>query len=433
MPDIIPPRKSIRDIPLPEGRQPIVPPPTGGAGSFTPPPPPVSTAPLDDYPPRRPYVTEKKGSRKLLWIILAAVIIGVGLAIFFLYSKATLAIVLKNQTIPVDLTATSTKDGVNSSIPYSIITLEKSESVELSGTVSNTQVSKKASGTITIYNNYSTASQDLVATTRFQTPGGLVYRIDKDITVPGQTTSNGQTVPGSIDAVVYADQPGSQYNVGKTDFIIPGFQGTAKASGFYAKSKTDITGGYVGNATSVSDDEMNTKTEAIKNTIQQELIAQAKSETPDTFIFFPTGLIVNFTSEATTTDGKTMLVGRGVAFSPIFNKALLTDTINKASNTNYAVLDGWEGLQVQFDNTQGLISGEAPAIQVHLSGNLTVGQDINIGELQRALAGKPKTDLPQILNNYTSILSANATIRPFWKTSFPNDAQKINVNITKAP
>jgi hypothetical protein len=111
----------------------------------------------------------------------------------------------------------------------------------------------------------------------------------------------------------------------------------------------------------------------------------------------------------------------------------LTDTINQANNTNFSVLDGWENLQVQFDNTKGLTSGEAPAIQVHMTGNLSVGQDINIGELQRALAGKPKSDLPQILSVYTSISSANATLRPFWKTSFPNDAKKIDINITKAP
>lgn len=435
MQDIIPPRKSIRDIPLPEGRQKISDiqptsqqiPPTSSPPAPTPPPP--------RQPPVTPSYTNpimEKRPGKTVWAIGIAVLLGVALAIFFLYSKATLAIVTKSQAIPVDITASSTKDGVAGTLPYSIITLEKEGTVELNGTVSNTQVQKKATGTITIYNNYSTASQDLVATTRFKSPAGLIYRIDKDITVPGQTTVNGQTTPGSIDAVVTADQGGPTYNVGITTFTIPGFEGTAKANGFYAKSKTAISGGYSGNETTVSDDEMRQKTTDLQNTIQQQLIAQAQTETPDTFVFFPTGLTVNFTTSVTNENGKAVLTGKGVALAPIFNKKILTDEIDAANNVKFAVLEGWEALQAEIGNANGLVSGDFPTLTLHLTGTLNIGQDINIGELQRALAGKAKSDVTNILSSYSSVQSANATIQPFWKSHFPTDASKIHITLTKS-
>lgn len=432
MQDIIPPRKSIRDIPLPEGRQSRA---AEIERSIRKPreEPPIEPAydGIDDIPPPR-RDTGEKGPRKILWTIAIALILGVVLSVFFLYSKATIAIVTKNQTIPVDLTATSTKDGTSGTLPYSIVTLEKDESVALNGTISSsTQVEKKASGTITVYNNYSAASQDLIATTRFQTPDGLVYRIDKSITVPGQTTQNGQTVPGSIDVVVYADQAGPKYNIGLTNFTVPGFQGTAKATAFYAKSKTAMTGGYVGNATTVSDSELSSKTADLQSKIHDELVTEVGTETPDTFVFFPSGMAVDFTTSTDVENGQTMLKGKGVALAPIFNKKFLTDAINQANGTNYSVFDDWENLQADIANTKGLTAGDFPDLSLHLTGNVDLGQDINIGDLQRTLAGRPKNDLSTILSAYPSVLTANATIRPFWKTHFPDDAKKINITLTK--
>ena len=425
MQDIIPPRKSIRDIPLPEDRQRRVAeiekevrkervkdsePPKG------------SSSESNNYPTRK--------SRKGWWIFLLALIIG-GLAAFFLfYSKASLAIVTKSQQIQINLQATSTKDGIEGTVPYSIVTLQRDGSVELNGTLSTKQVERKASGIITIYNNYSSSTQQLVATTRFQTPDRLVYRIDKDISVPGQSVQNGQTVPGSIDATVYADQPGPKYNIGKVDFTIPGFQGTSKYATFSAKSKTDMTGGFIGNENVISDSELKSKGGELNVSINQALVEQAQNETPDTFVFFPTSLAIQYATSTEVKEGKTYLTVKAVAIAPIFSKKILTDFVNRSNNTNYSSLEGWEQLEANIGNTKGLPTGDFPSLSLSLQGNLHTGQEINIGELQRNLAGKSKSDLNKILSEYPSVVSANATVSPFWKTHFPSNAKRINITIT---
>jgi hypothetical protein len=47
--------------------------------------------------------------------------------------------------------------------------------------------------------------------------------------------------------------------------------------------------------------------------------------------------------------------------------------------------------------------------------------------LKTDLAGRNKRELASILNNYPSVLSATTVIRPFWKSSFPSNTNRIKV------
>ena len=73
--------------------------------------------------------------------------------------------------------------------------------------------------------------------------------------MPGESLVSGKTVPGSTETAVSADEAGKEYNIGKTDFTIPGFKGDARYSKFYARSKTDMEGGFIGTIYSLSDED----------------------------------------------------------------------------------------------------------------------------------------------------------------------------------
>ena len=96
-------------------------------------------------------------------------------------------------------------------------------------------------------NDYSSAPQELVATTRFVTPGGQIFRLNTDTVVPGATVdgSGNVTASSSIKAAVTADQIGTAYNVGPTPHLtIPGFQASApKYAGFYGILPDGAAGG----------------------------------------------------------------------------------------------------------------------------------------------------------------------------------------------
>ena len=101
----------------------------------------------------------------------------------------------------------------------------------------------KASGIITVFNEYSSDSQRLVASTRFLSSSGKIFRAIEDIYIPGMKTDGDEVIPGSIDAEVMANYLGTEYNISPSDFTIPGFKGTPKYDGFYGKSDTSMSGG----------------------------------------------------------------------------------------------------------------------------------------------------------------------------------------------
>ncbi|NMB92510.1 MAG: hypothetical protein GYA31_02720 [Parcubacteria group bacterium] len=116
-------------------------------------------------------------------------------------------------------------------IPGNLFVFTESDEQEFKSTGQGKDESK-AKGVITIINNYSTSPQILVATTRFETSDGKIFRLDSRIVIPGATTKDGVLQPASIDVNVTADQPGPDYNIPACTepckFTIPGFKGTDK-------------------------------------------------------------------------------------------------------------------------------------------------------------------------------------------------------------
>lgn len=90
-----------------------------------------------------------------------------------------------------------------------------------------------ATGVVTLLNE-SNENQPLVATTRLLTPEGILFRLKDRVLVPAG---------GTVEANVYADQPGAGGNIGPVEkFTIPGLrEDTQKV--IYAKSVSPMSGG----------------------------------------------------------------------------------------------------------------------------------------------------------------------------------------------
>ena len=153
-------------------------------------------------------------------------------------STAVVNISPYKETLIVDSRLRARANTTTDGLPFEIAQL----SAEESGLVIATGISsggQYASGKITVYNNYSNAPQKLIANTRFQTSDGKVYRIKGAISVPGM---------GVLEATVYADQAGEEYNIGPADFTLPGLKGGPRFEKVFAKSKSAMFGGSSGNS-----------------------------------------------------------------------------------------------------------------------------------------------------------------------------------------
>lgn len=231
----------------------------------------------DDLPPSfRP-----SGWRRTMYPWKAA-LVSVGLvavAAFFIqaFSKTVIIVVPHSEHAAVDMAVPA---GGSTDVGIDAVSAE--ESLSMRGKSSGMEeISERATGHILIYNAHSTDSQALVRRTRFETADGKVYRLAEATTVPGATVVDGKIQPSVIEVAVIADQPGDASNIGMADFTIPGFKGGAKYEKFYAKSKTSMTGGFVGRAAVIREDDVAAATQTIERDLRTTLMTRLHERLPE--------------------------------------------------------------------------------------------------------------------------------------------------------
>lgn len=422
--DVVPPeRRSIRDIPIMSGRRKKEAP----AEAET---PPVDTLPSPAFPSNKP----KFPSRKVFAMLAGLVLIGFIFGMMTVFTSASVKIVPKKEELAFNLALAASNNALplDNNLKFEIIEIKK-EAEKKVPTNGEEMVEKKASGAIIVYNNFSKENQRLITRTRFETPEGLIFRIAESITVPGKSASG----PGQVEAVVYADEAGEKYNVSKTDFSIPGFKNdTARFKGFYAKSKTVMTGGFIGKMKKVAEADKKSAIDELQNAITSDLEKELKAKIPSGFTALKGSGAYQFNDLGLVEgDGlNTMLKIEGVARMAVFDKNSLASVIAKE------YLKNWEGVPVEirnfdsisvlFDANFDLFQNSSPQnIPLKLSGTATVFAAVNGIVVAESLKDLPKNNLNSVMARFPGVSSAKATVRPFWKKTFPSSIAKININV----
>lgn len=209
------------------------------------------------YQPSRPAVSSpaayvptmgRHASVVFAFIGIAVLVSAVGAAVIFFLPEATVRVTPHRTVQSADIQLSAVADGGMASESVDAVSariIERDIEVvrQAQATGASGSSNQKARGTVVISNAYSKEEQSLVATTRFETPDGKIYRLTKGVTVPGMADIGGKETPGTIEAEVVADQAGEGYNIGASEFTIPGFKGSPKYQKFSAKSSKPFVGG----------------------------------------------------------------------------------------------------------------------------------------------------------------------------------------------
>lgn len=383
-------------------------------------------------PPRADRGIRSWFSRFGLWIAAGVAVIVFVLAFSLLFSGTTVTIVPKQRDVSIDGQFKSFREATTGQLAHEIVSLEKTLEKVVPAT-GKREVEERASGQIIIFNNFSTTEQRLITNTRFETPDGLIYRIDKPVVLPGQKVANGETVPGSIEVTVYADEPGERYNIGLTDFTIPGFKGSPRFEGFFARSRTSMTGGFAGMRLTASDEDVaRTRTE-LRTALGSELQTQAKSETPQGFYLFSDATFITYESlPQDERNGSVVLKEKAVLHGIVYR----VDELARFVATQTAA--GYEGESIAIQDLEGLTYSssvtdevvqqwEAEAVSFSLKGSVKLIWKYDEKSLKESLAGRSKEALPTILSGFPSIQEAKVSVQPFWRQTFPSNEEKITV------
>jgi len=390
---------------------------------------------------RRPGHASKKRSVGIWWVAAVAVA-GFIIALMNAFAGAHVVLTPKQENTFIDGTFTAIRGGSDDemSIGYEVMDTTVTDSIEIPATAEQ-ESERRATGTIVIYNNYSTNEQRLVKKTRFEDGAGHVYRINESVVVPGMRTEGGQTVPGSVEVLVSADEPGEKYNIGLADFTLPGFKGSPQYEKVYARSKTPMTGGFIGMEKVASAEAIAEARAELETRILETLTANVRSQIPEGSIFAPYASQTTFTHHdpvPAENGDDVVLVADGTLHAVLFDGVELARFVARRSISSYDDADVYFSDPSQLSIalvpsseeesvTAEDIARDAQSLTVSLGGTPHIVWSVDEKDVISAILGLPRKEFDEVMKTFASVGEAKASLHPFWKGEFPDVPEDISI------
>jgi len=365
--------------------------------------------------------------------------IGVAGYLFLPSTKITIEPNIIKNKIDLDLHGNSDIAQVDKSVvPIRVINKDESVSVsyQVSG-ASSLNAGKKAHGNVVIYNEYDKSPQTLIATTRLESSDGKIFRLVKNVVVPGTTTLAGETKAGVISADVVADQSGADYNVASGNFKIPGFKDGPKYDKFYAKSTEAMTGGSNGENSEVGSgkisqsdiDSAKQKTEAA---LKEKIADSIRAAMHDGDVFLPQAEKITMTKSSTTAkigdkvssfDYVATASFRALVFSENDIRKVMLESLDNKDIKDFKK----DITKVEYGTVNADFDGNTLELKVH--GEVTAVPIIDSEKIKSELLGKTEGQLEPILKKYSTIRNVNVEFQPTFISRISQYPQRVSVEI----
>ena len=364
-------------------------------------------------------IEERRSRPSRKWYILGAgAFLLLGGVFFFVWQSASLRVVLTPKKITIK------PEGQMVVLPFEKISLRVPlEGADIPFTLK--KVEERARGIIVVYNAYSAKPHRFVARTRFESPDGRIYRIEKSLLIPGTKEEGGTLVPGSIEAEIVAENPGEEYNKELADFTVPGLKGSALFEKFYARSKGSLAGGR-GGEERVFDREALASSEEFAQK-ERAIIDTLRAQMPDGFLLPEAGWKISYTGDPPDVEAEIigLMIKRedlGAKLASLFFEAgeaervaLVDDA--RLSLTNVSPLDD---------------SAKDAAIRVMAQGEVVYAERVAKEEMPAALAKlRSSEEVDTFLKEVGSVESATLIFSPAFLKRIPSNPNRITIDVTR--
>ena len=398
----------------------------------------------ESYSSKKQEVGQKsKGVFLRIAVIFGAIVLVFGLAyIAYLYvPKATVTIFAKKEvkSADIEITGDVNHDEIDydkSTIPAKLMEFNEEVAKTFNATGLGNVSNQKAKGKVTIYNEFSSSPQPLVATTRFLSEDQKVFRLVQSVTVPGTTKVGEEIKPGVLEVDVIADEAGDGYNIGATNFTIPGFKssGNDKHTKIYAKSEASMSGGGSGNDTVklVTDKDISDA----KDKISLEINGAIKNKIKDGaagMIILDDAIVVDepvyrvSNSAGETADSfeiKIQAHARALVFSESDIKKIANSVIAKSGNGKINIDSG----SVIIDYGKANADFKLGVIDIKMHASNVMQPNIDLENLKRGILGKNNDELGEYLKTYSNIEKAEVEYFPqVFTNKIPLNEKRVKV------
>ncbi|MFA6089706.1 MAG: hypothetical protein WC755_07640, partial [Candidatus Woesearchaeota archaeon] len=352
-------------------------------------------------------------------ILLVLFILSLSFGFLYLFSTkfltANVTVIAKNKTFELNHMKFTTDKSKSSGIPFELMVVSDSEFKDIYLTTSK-EVSEKAKGEITLYNEYSITAQKILAGTFISDENGKSYKIDTAVSIPGYTLDKDKKIiPGKIIAKITSFLPGDAYNGEPKYFSVNLFNKTDKFKKIYGKADSPMTGGMVGSVYYLDDSEkINIPT--TNNNLRDRLLRKINAQVPEGYILYPDSInfsyesgenIISKTSNAkleTKGELSAFLIKKSDLSKNILNK-LLPDISNKERLE--IIEPELSVLTFNFSNANQIVAKDIESFDFELTGNLSVKWNPYVEELKNLLISQDKNNVTPLFKKDPGISSAS--------------------------
>lgn len=378
----------------------------------------------------------KTAVKIFLYFLALSVFSGLVYGILFIFPRVDVKVSVKKTGWNFVQTVSASKiaDGVDSSsrlIAVEVFSDKKNISLSFPATARK-NIERKASGEITIYNGYSSSPQTLIATTRFQSPDGKIFLLDKRVVVPGAKIDGGKIIPSSVKASITAEKAGKEYNIGPVErFVVPGFSGSPKYEGFYAALSDSMKGGFVGEIFYPTADDAAAAKEKTKEALRQSLEAFLLPQIGGDFKILDGGRKFSVIKETISEEADDK--GNFSVFLEAEEKILVfkeSDVLKLIVNSAKESLGAdFEPKEYEINYGSGRFDFENGDIEIAIDYKGIFWRPISAEEFKNSVSGKKENDLKMAIFALPGVEKANVSFWPFWVKSAPKNANRIKFEI----
>ncbi len=399
------------------------------------PPPSPTAATFQELPPKRSYRPFFIGggvvaALGLLWWLLT-----------YVFSSAAVTVTLKKTEVPFDVVVEVSDDATKvatttaGSIIVPGILLNDRRNLELEfPATAREKIETRAGGRLSVSNRFSSTPQVLVANTRFESPGGKIFRLNQRTTIPGATIVGGQIAPSTIEVAVTADAPGVEYNVGAgAGWHIPGFSGTPKYDAFVVEAKTPLSGGFVGERIVPSAEDTASARTQIETALKDALESQMLVVRTESYQLLPGATSFVLVRQEITPGASSLGTFRMFAEAEmrqlLFNEQMLREALaaRAGRGTEFAVPTVHD-LFLTYGNARvDLVRGE---MSFPLSGVAVFKEGVDDGRVKREILGKNRNEIQYVVNRIPGVSRIDVVLRPLWVKwlrRVPRDLDRVTV------
>ncbi|MSU45022.1 MAG: hypothetical protein EXS47_00095 [Candidatus Zambryskibacteria bacterium] len=377
------------------------------------------------------YDGPPKSSKRILYIAVGLFILALLFGISALFRSAEIRVTPKQDFKTLNETFVAKKDSTTG-LAYQLVTITKDVEKTVDAT-SEQKVEKKATGRIIIYNNSGSQAQKLVATTRFETGEGLIFRLINNAVIPGRTIKDGKTIAGSLEVQVEADKSGELYNIGLKDFTVPGFKGDPKYTQVYARSKTIMSGGFSGMQKVVSKEIMDSVEAQLESELKESLSKDMISQVPANFALYENSITYKLEPviQGNGANGVAVIKRKGVANAIIFDKGSLSRVIIAKvlpeSTDNVVKIVNLDQLNFTFSTSEAFNPTTSSSVSFELKGEPHLVWVFDENKLKSDLLGLSKKSAKTVIRAYPNITEEWVEISPFWNQTIPNNPENVKL------